>query len=83
MNQEHRLDIDIWEEDIPILQNKIKMPDELGALIQILINNCLNKEKQYYQEIIDYLLDVLEEEHMGSRAIYEERIKSEFRYREV
>ena len=41
------------------------------------------KEKQYYQEIIDYLLDALEEEHIGSRAIYEERIKSEFRYREV
>ena len=83
MNQERRLDIDIWEKDIPILQDKIKAPDDLGVLIQILINNYLNEEKQYYQEIIDYLLDALEEEHIGSRAIYEERIKSEFRYREV
>lgn len=83
MNQERRLDIDIWEEDIPILQEKIKAPDDLGALIQILINNCLDEEKQYYQEIIDYLLDALEEEHMGSRIIYEEKIKSEFCYREV
>ena len=83
MNQERRLDIDIWEEDIPILQDKIKVPDNLGALIQILINNYLDEEKQYYQEIIDYLLDALEEEHMGSRTLYEERIKSEFCYREV
>ena len=41
MNQEHRLDIDIWKEDIPILQDKIKAPDDLGVLIQILINNYL------------------------------------------
>ena len=47
MNQERRLGIDIWEEDIPILQDKIKAPDNLGALIQILINNYLDEEKQY------------------------------------
>lgn len=45
-------------------------------------NNCMYakacKENRYKDEIIEYLLDMLEEEHMGMKASAIEEIKDEF-----
>lgn len=76
-----RVGIDIWEEDMEILKDEdIKIPNDIGALCQRLIDIYLTNKEEYYQEIIEYLLDALEEEHMDSRAIYTKQLKKEFNY---
>ena len=83
MNQETKLDVLIYEEDMQQINDKVIVPSEIGQLTQSIVDIALRRQKEYYQEIIEYLLDALEEEHMESRIIYEEKIKSEFCYREV
>ena len=40
----------------------------------------LTNKEEYYQEIIEYLLDALEEEHMDLRAVYIKQLKEKFGY---
>ena len=80
MNQETELDVLIYEEDIQQINDKVIVPSEIGQLTQSIVDIALRRQKEYYQEIIEYLLDVLEEEYMDSRAVYTRQLKEEFNY---
>ena len=80
MNQETKLDVLIYEEDMQQINDKVIVPSEIGQLTQSIVDIALRRQKEYYQEIIEYLLDALEEEHMGSRAVYTRQLKKEFNY---
>lgn len=80
MNQEVELDVLIYKEDMQQINNKVIVPLEIGQLTQSIVDITLRRQKEYYQEIIEYLLDALEEEHMDSRALYTKQLKEEFNY---
>ena len=80
MNQETKLDVLIYEEDMQQINDKIIVPSEIGQLTQSIVDIALRRQKEYYQEIIEYLLDALEEEHMDSRIAYTRQLKEEFNY---
>ena len=75
-----KLDVLIYEEDMQQLNDKIIVPSEIGQLTQSIVDIALRRQKEYYDEIIEYLLDVLEEEHIDSRTVYTKHLKEEFNY---
>ena len=82
MNQEVKLDVLIYEEDMQQLNDKIVAPSEIGQLTQSIIDIALRRQKEYYDEIINYLLGVIEGEHYDlSRACYQV-LEKEFNYQE-
>ena len=82
MNQEVKLDVLIYEEDMQQLNDKIVAPSEIGQLTQSIIDIALRRQKEYYDEIINYLLDVIEEEHYGLSGERYQVLEKEFNYQE-
>lgn len=63
MNQEVELDVLIYEEDMQQINDKVIVPSEIGQLTQSIVDIALRRQKEYYDEMIDYLLEVIESEH--------------------
>lgn len=82
MSQEVKLDVLIYEEDMQQLNDKIIVPSEIGQLTQSIIDIALRKQKEYYDEIINYLLDVIEGEHYGLSGECYQVLEKEFNYQE-
>ena len=82
MNQEVKLDVLIYEEDMQQLNDKIVAPSEIGQLTQSIIDIALRRQKEYYDEIINYLLGVIEGEHYDLRGECYQVLEKEFNYQE-
>ena len=80
MNQEVKLDVLIYEEDMQQLNDKIVVPSEIGQLTQSIIDIALRRQKEYYDEIINYLLGVIEDEHYGLSGECYQILEKEFNY---
>lgn len=80
--QNQKLDVSIFNEDIQVLNDDVYLPAEIGVLVQSIVDIAINEQKIYYKEIIEYLLDALEEEHLGSRAFYLKELGVDFHYDE-
>ena len=75
------LNVLIYEEDMQQLNDTVIVPSEIGQLTQSIVDIALRRQKEYYDEIIDYLLEGLEEEHLGLSNVYYERLQKEFDYK--
>lgn len=69
MNQEVELDVLIYKEDMQQINDKVIVPLEIGQLTQSIVDITLRRQKEYYQEIIEYLLDALEEEYIWIQGL--------------
>lgn len=75
-----KLDVLIYEEDMQQLNDKIVAPSEIGQLTQSIVDIALRRQKEYYDEIIDYLLGVIEDEHYGLSGECYEILEKDFGY---
>ena len=80
MNQEVELDVVIYEEDIQQINDKVIAPSEIGQLTQSIIDIALHRQKEYYDEIINYLLGVIEDEHYGLSGECYQILEKDFGY---
>lgn len=74
------LDVTIYEEDMEQINDKVIVPSEIGQLTQSIIDITLRRQKEYYDEIIDYLLGVIEDEHYGLSEECYQVLEKEFNY---
>ena len=54
MNQEVELDVLIYEEDMQKINDKVIIPSEIGQLTQSIVDIALRRQKEYYQENLNY-----------------------------
>ena len=80
MNQEVELDVLIYEEDMQQINDKVIVPLEIGQLTQSIVDIALRRQKEYYDEMIDYLLEVIESEHYGLSGECYQILEKEFNY---
>lgn len=80
MNQEVELNVLIYEEDMQQLNDTVLAPSEIGQLTQSIIDMALRRQKEYYDEMIDYLLDVIEGEHDGLSEECYQVLEEQFGY---
>lgn len=74
------LNVLIYEEDMQQLNDTVLAPSEIGQLTQSIIDIALRRQKEYYDEMIDYLLDVIEGEHGGLSGECYQVLEEQFGY---